>query len=419
MRISDGRNCEKIKQLALSVVREYNKTETAGRIQKKVKGIKKLLINTVGGGAGWTGGLYYARNIAFELLQNAYIREHYRIYISCSRKNRKVFEDLEGQVKLITSPVSGVITGYMFREYVCLTRRIRYVFWAFNPGILSRTRTIAWIADFQHNRLPEFFSEKEIQERTAQFQKTAASAAPLVLSSTAALRDFQTYYSRTKENVYVVPFVSYIEPMIRQVRGREDEILHRLSLDGVRYACVMNQFWQHKNHKVVFEALRILYEQYPDTNLDLVMTGEMSDYRNPEYIDTLKSYTEDPVIRNHIHILGFISREDQIAVMEKAEFVIQPSLFEGWGTVAEDAKVLDKTILLSDIPVHREQQNGKCILFNPDDARELAELIREESEKEHTDNPEAGIRDMYRRAESYSEGFEKLLREAEKGKTAQ
>ena len=40
-----------------------------------------------------------------------------------------------------------------------------------------------------------------------------------------------------------------------------------------------------------------------------------------------------------------------------------------------------------------------------------------ESEKEHHDDPEAGIQDMYRRAASYSKGFEKLLRDFEKGQT--
>lgn len=377
--------------------------------------IRKLLINTVGGGAAWTGGLYYARNIAFVLLQNEYIRENWKIHICCSRQNRSVFQDLEGQVKLITCPVKGALAEDLFKEFTCLTRGIDYLYWGYGKTKASRTRTITWIADFQHDHFPEFFPPEELRIRTEAFSGAAASANPVVLSSEDARKDFEQRYAKGRKEAYVVPFVSYIEPMIRQIQGREKEILEKLSLGGVRYACVMNQFWQHKNHKVVFEALKILYEEHPETKLDVVMTGEMTDYRNPDYTETLRRYAEDPVIRDHLHLLGFISREDQIAVMKNAEFVIQPSLFEGWGTVAEDAKVLDKTILLSDIPVHREQKNEKCLLFDPGDAAALAEMILAESRKEHPDDPEKGIRDMYRRAREYSKGFERLLREAEKG----
>ena len=82
-----------------------------------------------------------------------------------------------------------------------------------------------------------------------------------------------------------------------------------------------------------------------------------------------------PEIHTIVDNLGLIERREQIVIMKNAHFLIQPSLFEGWGTVVEDAKVLDKTIILSDIEVHREQKNHKCVLFNPYDAGELAELI--------------------------------------------
>ena len=81
--------------------------------------------------------------------------------------------------------------------------------------------------------------------------------------------------------------------------------------------------------------------------------------------------------------------------------------------MVEDAKVLDKTILLSDIPVHREQMNEKCILFDPHNTEELAELIQKECHKVHNDNIEKGIEDMKKRALEYSKGFEQLLRDRE------
>lgn len=377
--------------------------------------MKKLLINTIGGGAGWTGGLYYARNIAYQLTQNPYIRENCRIYLCCTRKNRRIFEDLRDRVKILTCPREGTLPEYLYREWACVSRGIDYLYWSYDKPRFSGALPVAWIADFQHDHYPAYFSEAERAERTGRFQRVAKADMPLILSSRDARKDFCKYDGGNREKVYVVPFVSYIEPEIRRIAGREEEILKTLGLEGVHYACVMNQFWQHKNHQVVFRALKTLYEKYPEMNLDVVMTGEMSDYRNPDYISALKRYAEDPAVAKHLHLLGFLGRDEQIAVMKKAEFVIQPSLFEGWGTVVEDAKVLDKTILLSDIPVHREQKSAKCTLFDPQDPEKLADLMAAESKITHRDDPDEGIRDMVRRAEIYSEGFEKMLREAEKG----
>ena len=103
--------------------------------------------------------------------------------------------------------------------------------------------------------------------------------------------------------------------------------------------------------------------------------------------------------------------------MKNAQFMVQPSLCEGWGTVLEDAKVLDKVVLLSNIPVHQEQQNRKCILFDPHDPGDLAEKIactagRAELPAHATEfagDVEQGIANMYREAAEYSRSLARVF----------
>jgi hypothetical protein len=61
--------------------------------------------------------------------------------------------------------------------------------------------------------------------------------------------------------------------------------------------------------------------------------------------------------------------------MNNCRAVIQPSLFEGWSTVVEDAKALNKWVILSDIAVHREQLSINVDFFNPKDSIALSKLI--------------------------------------------
>jgi hypothetical protein len=61
--------------------------------------------------------------------------------------------------------------------------------------------------------------------------------------------------------------------------------------------------------------------------------------------------------------------------------VIQPSLFEGWSTVVEDARCLGKKLILSDFPVHLEQDPPGSVFFDRNSPEQLADLIGEWWEK--------------------------------------
>ena len=272
-----------------------------------------------------------------------------------------------------------------------------------------RINTISWIPDFQHIHYPQNFTEQNIRERDSKYSNISKEKF-LVLSSNDAKKDFVENYPDYSCKIAVVPFVSYIEKTIESITvDDENKVLKTFGLERNQYFCVCNQFWKHKNHIVVFKAIRELSIKYPELRIKFVFTGQMSDDRNPEYINELKNYANDQKTKDKITILGFLPRKDQLIIIKNAKAVIQPSLFEGWGTVVEDAKVLDKTVILSDIPIHREQMNKKCKLFNPYDAEQLAELIMQENSINQIDDLVLGINDMKHRAYEYSKGFEKLL----------
>ncbi len=61
--------------------------------------------------------------------------------------------------------------------------------------------------------------------------------------------------------------------------------------------------------------------------------------------------------------------------MKNAEAVLQPSRFEGWSTVIEDAKAMGQLVIASNIDVHVEQLGDNGIFFFPDDPLELANIM--------------------------------------------
>ena len=111
-------------------------------------------------------------------------------------------------------------------------------------------------------------------------------------------------------------------------------------------------------------------------NFQIVFSGKEADFRNPNYIHELKSKVKEYQLQDYILFLGFIDRNEQLQLMNHALAVIQPSLFEGWSTVIEDAKAMNQNVLASNIDVHKEQiLTYGGILFEKENPKSLADCV--------------------------------------------
>ena len=91
----------------------------------------------------------------------------------------------------------------------------------------------------------------------------------------------------------------------------------------------------------------------------------MHDYRHPNYGEELLEQLTRDELTERVHCLGLLDRHTQIQLLRGAAAIIQPSLFEGWSSLLEDARALAKCVYVSDIPIHREQDPADAQFFNP------------------------------------------------------
>lgn len=131
----------------------------------------------------------------------------------------------------------------------------------------------------------------------------------------------------------------------------------------------------HKNHALVIEAVKNIKQT--DKDILVLFSGKESDYRNPNYTSDLKGLVNEYGLEDNIRFLGFLDRREQLSILANAKAIIQPSLFEGWSTVIEDAKALNKFIIASNLEVHKEQLTNyeSCLFFNPYKSQELSNII--------------------------------------------
>jgi glycosyltransferase involved in cell wall biosynthesis len=239
---------------------------------------------------------------------------------------------------------------------------------------VSGVATIGWMQDFQHCHYPHFFTRWDLFKRHRIFRRTEQYATTLLFSSQAALLDAKTWYGSLRPLCRCLPFISWTGVN----KESEAEAMGRYAKQGIsrgHYFFLPNQYWKHKNHLVVLRAL--IHLKKTGGSVTVVSTGKNSDERNPEHFSDIETIRATHQLHDSYRYLGVVSHGDVLALMKNSVAVINPSLFEGWSTTVEEAKSLGKKLLLSDIPVHREQAPERGHYFPPEDDERLAALMVE------------------------------------------
>ena len=240
----------------------------------------------------------------------------------------------------------------------------------------QKAKQVCWYADLQHKYYPEFFKKRKIFERDLRIRYILKNAKHLVVSSQAVKDDFLKFYKVPKSlNIHIYRFVSIVDnlPVITPV-----ELLNKYNLPE-DYFMISNQFHKHKNHKVVLKSLSLLKRQ--GAIIHVAMTGKFPDQPDSPYMQELHDLINENNLKSQISFLGLIPRGDQLLLMKNAKAIIQPSLFEGWSTVIEDARSLQVPVIASDLPVNIEQLGEKGKYFSPHDFESLANLIKQQEKK--------------------------------------
>lgn len=238
-------------------------------------------------------------------------------------------------------------------------------------GWRASVPTIGWLPDFQHVRMPEFFHPSEVAARNRGFRRISKNCTTVVLSSEDAQKDLAKFCPAALSASQVLRFVSGFAGGVTPLLD-EAVLRTKYSIDGP-YFHLPNQFWVHKNHRLVIDALALLKER--GVPAFILCTGNTKDLRWPKYFNELMLHAKNKNVEDCFRVLGIVPYEDITGLMKFSVGVINPSFFEGWSTTVEETKSLGLTMLLSNIPVHREQNPELGIYFDANIPTSLADAL--------------------------------------------
>lgn len=367
---------------------------------------------------GWLGGVSYYRNLLGGINEAQQGIEPV-ILTSASGVDRlrSEFRDVEVvATSLVDSPTTirrarralqSLLDRELFMESLLRRERIDLLSHSGYLGRRSRVPSMAWIPDFQERAFPSFFSAAELAGRARNVRNACRHATTVILSSHAAKQDLEAIAPDDEALHEVLPFVANVPS--QDTLPQRAELKERYALPD-RYFHLPNQFWVHKNHRIVLQALALLKRE--GLPLTVLATGNASDHRQPGHFEALMEEAKELDVFDLFRPLGMVPFGDLMSLMRYAVAVINPSKFEGWSTTVEEAKSMGKAVVLSDILVHREQAPERGVYFPPDDAPALAAALcrsyenwREVDDEQHLSR---AARDLPLRRRSFGQRYKQI-----------
>ena len=377
------------------------------------------------GGGSWAAGPIYLRNLCYSLRQMDPRELRTSLLVadglpSALDHARSIDAD---DVVLYHKPkrwtplwgINALTTRLWSRdvvmEGVLKKHRITIVFGPVLTGEYARIATLAWLPDFQHIHLPHMFSTEERVWRDRSFQQCARSATRIILPSESSRKDFATFAPQHLGKVRALHPISYIPDSVYETDL--GSLLQMYNLPE-KFVYLPNQFWKHKNHEMVFRAVKILKDK--GLRICVVCTGNPGDYRHTTHFADLFEKISRWNIRDEILYLGLVPHDHALMLMRQSLCVLNPSLFEGWGMTVDEARSLGKQVLVSDIPAHRDQNPPQATLFNPQNCDDLVEKLdqiwRGTRPGPDIELEAAARQELPRRISAYAEAFTAVAREA-------
>ena len=235
---------------------------------------------------------------------------------------------------------------------------------------LGKAAMIGNLLDYQDRHYPTLATPERLALRNAQEAVAVTRCAGLVFNSRWTLEDVARRTGGITAETAILPLLA---------RVTKDE----LTLDPAdtalefslpeRFMIVASQLWAHKNHLELLNALGILKQRGSVPHL--VFTGQKRDPRAPDHLGRINQRIDELGLRGSITILGEVEREKLLALMRRSLGFVQPTLHEGGGMPAEEARALGKPIVLANLPLQREADIPDALYFTPGDEESLAAAI--------------------------------------------
>jgi glycosyltransferase involved in cell wall biosynthesis len=214
-------------------------------------------------------------------------------------------------------------------------------------------------------RFPESASGWEYLTRDRSCRHICRWSKGVLVDSEIGKRQMVESYGIAAERVFTLPFIA---PGYMHSTEMEENFDVRYQLPA-KYLFYPAQFWEHKNHKNLLEAVARLKGELPD--LKLVLAGS----KKNAYGAVLK-LVENLDLASDVIFLGYVPDEDMPELYRRALALVMPTYYGPTNIPPLEAFAIGCPVAISGLYGMPEQAGGAALHFNPDSIDEITSCVR-------------------------------------------
>lgn len=261
---------------------------------------------------------------------------------------------------------------WLTQSFGCVGRKLRALscdLWIFPSqdswGFRAEVPALVAIHDLMHRYervFPEVGAPAEYHAREFLYGNICRASKGILVDSHLGKTQVRESYGRS-ENVFVLP---YIPPHYVRESFADVSLPPGLPEKFIFYPA---QFWEHKNHKRLIEALSGLRER--GIEVPLVLVGSQKNG-----YDSLVRHIRELKLEHLVKILGYVDSAQLVYLYKKATALVMPTFFGPTNIPPLEAITLGCPVAVSGIYGMKEQMGEAAVYFDPLQVSQIAEAIR-------------------------------------------
>lgn len=235
-------------------------------------------------------------------------------------------------------------------------------------GYLAPVPALVSIHDLMHRyeaQFPEVSRWGRYFLREYRFRNICRHAQAVLVDSEAGRNHVMESYGLARERISPLP---YLPPRYIYSKAVPDGFDSRYALPR-KFLFYPAQFWRHKNHDRLLQAVAIISREHPD--ISLVLAGP----RRYEY-PRLVARVEELGLTGRVLFTGYVPDADLPEFYRRARALVMPTFFGPTNIPPLEAFALGCPVVISGIYGIPEQVGDAALLFDPRSVKEMAAVIR-------------------------------------------
>lgn len=232
--------------------------------------------------------------------------------------------------------------------------------------LLQNINFIFTVWDLCHRErleFPEVSFNGEFDNREDLYQTVLKKSTAIITDSNHGKRNIIKYYNIDESRIYPLSF----KPSNSVMSGNLTDIKSKYRID-CPYIYYPAQFWAHKNHIYIIDALRELKD-------DGIMVKALFSGSDKGNLKLVLDYAHKKGVGDLIQYIGFVPNEDIYSLYKNAVALVMPSYFGPTNIPPLEAFFVGTPVIYSDFDFFREQTKDVALYCDLNQPKILAEQI--------------------------------------------